>query len=73
MGGHHCSKKYGGLYCTTIFRIFAKRFSNFHNQRRVVISNLRNMADYQKKQTLKASKKARNKTKTTAARLLKRD
>ena len=46
-GGLYCTTlKYGGLYCTTIFRIFAKRFANFHNQRRVVISDLRNMADY---------------------------
>ena len=34
-------------YCTTIFCNFAKRFGNFHNQRRVVIYDLKNMADYQ--------------------------
>ena len=47
VGGHHWSQKCGGLYCTTIFRIFVKRFGSFHKQWRVVISDLRNMADYQ--------------------------
>ena len=34
-------------FCSTIFCIFAKRFGNFHNQRRVVIYDLKSMAEYQ--------------------------
>ena len=34
-------------FCSTIFCIFAKRFGNFHNQRMVVIYDLKNMAEYQ--------------------------
>ena len=58
-------------YSTILYLLFlcSWHMATMADQPRVVISDLKNAADYQEKQILKASKKARTERKTTATTL----